>query len=389
MAIDLNNDHAAQRKKAKRNEEPAPFWKLCLRFAFSHVGLFLLVGAYATLGAYLFISLELPFEEYRYEVKKVKAQDVDDSIRFLADHFEYFNKQNLTSPEWKTKVINDLTRLKKYIVSLVDEYQYDGDVEGWTYSWTFGKALLFTISIMTTIGYGHIAPDTFNGQIFVIIYAIIGVPLMLMFLANIGDTMATWLKYTYSRGCCRWCRSRRKESELPPGIPKNSRGYRLMDEEVGPETYMPTDDITVPIVLNLVILSFYIVMGGLLFSLALVSMAINLIQDQVVQKMTWVAKEVGISNSDEPRIPLSELRQQPRTQNTLIMETPKDLLGKATQPRSASKRSGKEGERKPSSQQQEQQSENAKKARNAESSDDSDSSDESRPGSAASQITKA
>ncbi|CAG0920324.1 unnamed protein product, partial [Notodromas monacha] len=240
MAIDLNNDHAAQRKKAKRNEEPAPFWKLCLRFAFSHVGLFLLVGAYATLGAYLFISLELPFEEYRYEVKKVKAQDVDDSIRFLADHFEYFNKQNLTSPEWKTKVINDLTRLKKYIVSLVDEYQYDG--------------------------YGHIAPDTFNGQIFVIIYAIIGVPLMLMFLANIGDTMATWLKYTYSRGCCRWCRSRRKESELPPGIPKNSRGYRLMDEEVGPETYMPTDDITVPIVLNLVILSFYIVMGGLLFS---------------------------------------------------------------------------------------------------------------------------
>ena len=51
--------------------------------------------------------------------------------------------------------------------------------------------------IFRAAGYGHISPLTFNGQIFVIIYAIVGVPLMLLFLANIGDAMATWLKYSY------------------------------------------------------------------------------------------------------------------------------------------------------------------------------------------------
>ena len=80
---------------------------------------------------------------------------------------------------------------------------YDGEVEGWSYEWTFPNVLLFTITIMTTIGYGHICPQTDDGKLFTIIYALFGMPLFVMFLGGIGDTMADAMRYGYSRICCR------------------------------------------------------------------------------------------------------------------------------------------------------------------------------------------
>lgn len=50
-------------------------------------------------------------------------------------------------------------------------------------------------------GYGHIAPVTPIGKLFTIFYAIIGMPLFLLYLSNIGDILATSFKWTYSRIC--------------------------------------------------------------------------------------------------------------------------------------------------------------------------------------------
>ena len=71
-------------------------------------------------------------------------------------------------------------------------------------------------------------------------YTAVGLPIILIFLGKIGGVMAQALKYIYSRGCCRWCRARRKIAEfLGKNEPKTD--FKLKDEEVGPEEYMPTD----------------------------------------------------------------------------------------------------------------------------------------------------
>jgi hypothetical protein len=50
MAIDLDSNVGATHFRNRKFEEPQPFWKLFLRFLFSHVGLAVLVGGYAVAG---------------------------------------------------------------------------------------------------------------------------------------------------------------------------------------------------------------------------------------------------------------------------------------------------------------------------------------------------
>ena len=87
--------------------------------------------------------------------------------------------------------------METFTLDMVNNYGYDGTKDGWTYNWDFSNALLFTVSIMTTIGYGHISPRTTEGQLFTILYAMIGTPLLLVFLANIGDGMGKAFTLTY------------------------------------------------------------------------------------------------------------------------------------------------------------------------------------------------
>ena len=53
------------------------------------------------------------------------------------------------------KVEEDLNLFISYVINATVDYGYDGEIEGWDFFWhqdQFPKALLFTITIMTTIG---------------------------------------------------------------------------------------------------------------------------------------------------------------------------------------------------------------------------------------------
>ena len=63
--------------------------------------------------------------------------------------------------------------------------------QDYTISWDYLQSIFFSTTILTTIGYGNIAPVTFPGRLFCIFFAIVGVPFTLSVIADVGQILAT------------------------------------------------------------------------------------------------------------------------------------------------------------------------------------------------------
>jgi len=107
-------------------------------------------------------------------------------------------KYNLIHPiNWTMEVQQIIKDYQKKVIE-AEHTGFDGNdipIE----LWNFSGALLYSITVITTIGYGHIVPSTPIGKVISIFYAVLGVPLFLLYLSNIGNILATSFKWTYSR----------------------------------------------------------------------------------------------------------------------------------------------------------------------------------------------
>uniref|UniRef100_A0A8D0H3Z2 2P domain potassium channel Talk-1 n=1 Tax=Sphenodon punctatus TaxID=8508 RepID=A0A8D0H3Z2_SPHPU len=60
-------------------------------------------------------------------------------------------------------------------------------------NWDFSNSFFFAGTVVTTIGYGNLAPSTVAGQVFCVFYALFGVPLNLAFLNQLGKGLSAHL----------------------------------------------------------------------------------------------------------------------------------------------------------------------------------------------------
>ncbi|EFO13620.1 hypothetical protein LOAG_14908 [Loa loa] len=66
------------------------------------------------------------------------------------------------------------------------------------FTWTLSSAIFYAITLFTTIGYGTIACRTTTGKTLTVLYSIIGIPLMLAILQDIGNILLRYLTAVYN-----------------------------------------------------------------------------------------------------------------------------------------------------------------------------------------------
>lgn len=78
------------------------------------------------------------------------------------------------------------TDLKQLETAIGREVAEKEDREGPS-RWTYSNSVFFAFTIMTTIGYGHMSPQTWQGQLFCIFYSLIAIPVAGIMLLSVGN----------------------------------------------------------------------------------------------------------------------------------------------------------------------------------------------------------
>ncbi|EEC14092.1 hypothetical protein IscW_ISCW010334 [Ixodes scapularis] len=165
----------------------------------SHFGLCSLVVGYCIMGAFLFEFLEAGNESNKRQEMMQWRSGLAETLWELTAASPLLDEAN-----WTREAVARLRRFEVTLVQAVRKEGYDGKEDA-QLQWSFTGALLYSIIVITTIGYGNIAPKTPQGKVVTILYAIIGIPLMLLCLSNIGDAMAQSFKFSYRYICCSIC----------------------------------------------------------------------------------------------------------------------------------------------------------------------------------------
>ncbi|XP_063803459.1 potassium channel subfamily K member 16-like isoform X2 [Pseudophryne corroboree] len=143
-----------------------------LKATLLYVGLFV----YLLVGAMMFQMMEQGEEE------NVKTDTLRHKLDFLRNY-------TCLTPDAMELLITVITDAVKQGVNPLQN-----GTSGDHTNWDLGSAFFFAGTVVTTIGYGTIAPRTAGGQMFCVFYALLGIPLNIIVLAHAGKTLSHWCK---------------------------------------------------------------------------------------------------------------------------------------------------------------------------------------------------
>ncbi|XP_025200671.1 TWiK family of potassium channels protein 9-like isoform X2 [Melanaphis sacchari] len=261
----------------EHDDEWKKFWNAGRKCFINTVILVVMCGV----GGVVFRYTEGAFESfYKCGVKRVKRDFLDglwtDSRRMGAD-------------QWKQTARRKLVEFEE---QLHDAFEAGTTTYSGRSSWSFVNSAIYCFTVVTTIGYGHISPSTNTGRLITIVYAIFGIPIFLILLADFGKMFTRGIKFLwafvrrlYYTGSCRKVRRTapvqevmkgvqmmyditkfRRPSNMFSGVPDGQSGF----PPTSPSTpalsvYTIDDEFNLPVSVAFVMLVVYIVIGAIMF----------------------------------------------------------------------------------------------------------------------------
>ncbi|KAH9512288.1 potassium channel sub K member 4 [Bulinus truncatus] len=158
------------------------------------LGLLCVNASYLILGGVIFHLLEYRTERIAHETIKL------DFMNFVGGHscvnpanLHAFAK-NVVKHKWRGVSLDDIRMSSNKNITEVDIELTTSDK-----NWDYASSFLFCVTVITTIGYGQLAPVTKGGRFFCIFYALFGIPLFASMLAGLGERLQLALKFVQHR----------------------------------------------------------------------------------------------------------------------------------------------------------------------------------------------
>uniref|UniRef100_A0A915D2S1 Potassium channel domain-containing protein n=1 Tax=Ditylenchus dipsaci TaxID=166011 RepID=A0A915D2S1_9BILA len=243
-----------------------------------HVGLVLLLFVYLLIGATLFHYLEAPNE--LLVRKSPVLRHVPPNIWNLTHSVDNVISQesfNGIGQEYFEKLV--ITIFSAYRNQFINERHLLNRTNGDEMLWTYANSVFFATTVVTTIGYGNLVPVTELGRAACICFALFGIPLLLVTIADIGKFLSDGLCFLY-----RTYRSFKRKARLHPAFMYRDRSSQssrsqtsdvsasikagsvnLNEIEEDEEELSIEDELRIPVVMVLFVLVTYTAIGGVLF----------------------------------------------------------------------------------------------------------------------------
>uniref|UniRef100_A0A914C7N0 Potassium channel domain-containing protein n=1 Tax=Acrobeloides nanus TaxID=290746 RepID=A0A914C7N0_9BILA len=174
-------------------------WKQRIKIVLPHVAIVFLSAFYTLLGATIFHYFEAPYEIH---IRNQTNQRITALKRKIIAQLWTLSQDNATSfDEWSDFANNGMNLIiKDVFIDYTKNYMSSDDIINGTgiTKWSFSNSIFFSWTAITTIGYGHIIPLTLEGRISCLAYALFGIPLILVTIADIGRFLSGGIIWVYN-----------------------------------------------------------------------------------------------------------------------------------------------------------------------------------------------
>ncbi|KAJ0172852.1 hypothetical protein K1T71_011028 [Dendrolimus kikuchii] len=172
-----------------------------------------LVLTYNLLGGFLFLAIEgsAATEETAVAASKpnlsqahsggmdLRSKTVE-RLWSITEDLNILYKEN-----WTKLAAKELMDFQKVLIKTMRggaalESRLSFDSEG-NYRWTFSSSFLYALTLITTIGHGNVTPKSSVGKLVAVVYACVGIPIIMLYLSTIGEALARNFRVLYSKMC--------------------------------------------------------------------------------------------------------------------------------------------------------------------------------------------
>lgn len=248
----------------------------------STLGVLLLVLAYTAMGSILFMSLETEEEEKTIETAvaaskpyptndlvnaDIRSRTVD-RLWSITEDLNILYKEN-----WTRLAAQEVQQFQDTLLRVVKSSKVNTGLQPSTkpHKWSYASAFLYSLTLITTIGYGGVSPRTQWGRIAALVYAMFGIPIVLLYLSAMGEGLSSALRRIFRK--VRSASENNSNKTVPSENIQNGgnvisnekkiQTFHMKINNAHPITYHYSP--SVPISICVIILICYIVLGAVLF----------------------------------------------------------------------------------------------------------------------------